>query len=223
MISGAKYVLSSIDDGSMKRTDSHTETVDQNRRRFLTRHNTAPEECVLVQLDYDSDDFCRYNIVDQSSAGKGMVRPGQIADGLATKVTNLGLFLPLADCNGVMLYDFKQKAIMLTHLGRHNLEQNGGMRSIEFMTKQFSTNPQDIHAYFSPYAGGDNYPLFAFNGKSIGDVSKEQLISAGVHAENITDNEIDTINDHRYYSHSEFLKGHRMNDGRFAVLAMLTD
>ena len=222
-MSGSRVVYSTISDGSMKRVGEDTRTVDQNRHRFLLQYDTNPERSVLVQLSYDSGNFCRYDVVDESAAGEGMVRPGRIADGLATQKKNLALFLPLADCNGVVLYDPEHAAIMVTHLGRHNLEQRGGQHSVEFMTHQFSADPSKLHAYFSPHAGAERYPLYAFDGRSIGDISRDQLVQAGLRHDNIVDAKIDTTDDDRYYSHSEFLKGNQQSDGRFAVLAMLSD
>lgn len=221
MTAEVKLAISTVSDGTMKRGGADANEVDKNRRVFLEKHGLSPEKSVLVQLDYDSDDFCRYDIVDETAAGEGMIRDGRIADALATQTKNLGLFLPLADCVGVVLYDPEHQALMLTHLGRHNLELNGGQKSVEFMTEQFGTVPADIEATFSPSAGGENYPLFAFDGKSLAAVAVQQLVAAGVKEDNIATSPIDTTKDETYFSHSEFLKGHRESAGRFAIVAKL--
>jgi hypothetical protein len=44
----------------------------------------------------------------------------------------------------------------------------------------------------------------------------------GISPDNIQLSPIDTTLDPTYYSHSEFLKGHRDTDGRFCILAMTT-
>lgn len=222
-MSGSKIATSTTIDGSMKRTGNDARIIEQNRVLFLAKHHTSPDKSVLVQLDYDSDDFCRYEVVDENAAGEGMTRSGRVADGLATQAKNLGLFLPLADCNGVVLHDPVHQAIMLTHLGRHNLEQYGGVKSVEFMIKQFGSNPAKLHVHFSPCAGKKQYPLHSFGDSGIAEISKQQLCSVGVLSANIIDPDIDTTIDANYFSHSEFLRGNRSNDGRFAVLAMLTD
>jgi hypothetical protein len=49
----------------------------------------------------------------------------------------------------------------------------------------------------------------------------EQLETAGITPDNITDNPADTATDPNYYSHSEFLKGNKPTDGRFAMIAVM--
>lgn len=205
----------------MKKAGTDSVAVDNNRRHFLAREGASLERSVLVRLDYDSDDFCRYDVIDRSAAGEGMTREGRIADGLATTEPNLALFLPLADCIGVVLYDPEHEALMVTHLGRHNLEQYGGQKSVEFMMEKFNTSPGKLEIHFSPSAGKENYPLFSFGGKSLAEVAVEQLEAAGVKQENIELSPIDTTTDERYFSHSEYLKGNRPTDGRFAIAAWL--
>lgn len=205
----------------MKRGSATDSEVDESRRVFLEKHGSSPENTVLVQLNYDSSDFCRYDVVDKSAAGEGIVRDGRIADGLATKEKGLALFLPLADCIGAVLFDPEHEAVMLTHLGRHNIMQNGGRKSVEFMVKQFSTNPAQLEVWFSPSAGAENYPLFTFENKGMGEVAAQQFAAAGVQPGNIEQSTIDTTKDERYFSHSEFLKGNRSMDGRFTVIAMM--
>lgn len=204
----------------MKKVGADSTMVDDNRRRFLEREGASLEHSVLVQLDYASENFCRYDVVDGSAAGEGMIRDGRIADGLATTEKNVALFLPLADCIGVVLYDPEHEALMLTHLGRHNLEQLGGRKSVEFMVARFDTDPTKLEIHFSPSAGKENYPMFSFGGKSLAEVAVEQLVTTGVKQGNIELSPIDTT-DENYFSHSQYLKGHRPTDGRFAIAAWL--
>ncbi len=206
----------------MKKADADPVAVDSNRRRFLEREGVVPEQTVLVHLSYDSEDFTRYGVVNETDAGDGITHDvKQIADGLATQTKNLALFLPLADCIGVVLYDPVHQAVMLTHLGRHNLEQQGGQKSVEFMAMRFGSDPGQLEVYFSPSAGKENYPVFSFDGQSLADVALAQLTTAGVKRTNITLSPIDTTTDQEYFSHSQYLKGKRANDGRFAIVARL--
>lgn len=222
-MSGCKFVVSAVDNGTMKFSGSHDNEVLESRRLFLQANGFDSDRTVVVQLDYNTNSFCTYRVVDDQSISRGTTMPAFAADGLATKTKKLGLFLPLADCNGVVLHDPVTESLMLTHLGRHNLEQRGGFFSVKFMQQQFGTNPTDLRAYFSPYAGGAHYPLYAFDNKSIGEVSADQLSEAGVLRRNIRDHQIDTTTDQNYFSHSQYKKGRRPTDGRFAIAAMLTD
>ncbi len=218
-----KIMTSTVHDGSMKTKDpSDVIRVQHDRRTFLAKLDSTLENSVLVHLVYEGDDYCRYRTVDESLAGDGMVRsPSFVADGLVTTTPGLTLFLPLADCIGVVLHDQTTDVLMLTHLGRHNLEQAGGTKSVKYMVKQFGCNPKNITAWLSPAAGQENYPLFDFDNRSMHDVATEQLLSAGVLSDNITNSPIDVTKDDNYYSHSEFLKGRRKTDGRFAVVALM--
>lgn len=209
-------------DGSMKSTDGSFASVLPTRTAFLTNCGLRPENTTLVHLTYGAPHYTRYQTVDSSLAGDGITRaPSFEADGVVTKTSGLALFLPLADCIGTVLHDPVKKVLMVSHLGRHNLEESGGTRSVQYLRDQFDCDPKDITIWLSPAAGKDNYPLFAFAGRSMHDVAAEQLIAAGVPPENITTSPIDVTTDPDYFSHSEFLKGNRETDGRFAIVAVM--
>ncbi len=214
---------STVTDGSMKVGESsYPQDILAHRERFLSHNGITIDQTILVPLTYGGDNYRRYFVVDERHKGEGITTPATMeADGLVTKTKGIALFLPLADCIGTVLYDPKTESLMVTHLGRHNLEQYGGRTSIEYMVDTCGSNPSDITAWLSPAAGSDNYPLFAFDDRSMHDVALEQLRQAGVRAENITASSVDTTTDNNYYSHSEFLKGHRDTDGRFVVVAMM--
>lgn len=212
--------LSTVSDGSMSGGD--VVAARQSRRQFLTAKGMSPEQAVLVWLKYEGNDYCRYRTVDMALAGEGMTYPArEVSDAVFTDVSGLTLFLPLADCIGAVLYDRNRYILGLSHLGRHNLEQLGGRRSVEYMTKQFGTDPQDVEVWLSPAAGGDNYPLYAFDGRSLQEVAVEQLMEAGVSRAAITTDGMDTTTHESLFSHSEYLKGRQDSDGRHAVAAML--
>lgn len=215
--------ISNVADGTMKKTGHiNPKIVDENRRQFLKKYHQTPEQAVLVQLDYNSEDFCRYKTIDETSAGDGIAfAPSIISDGLVTKTPGLVLFLPLADCVGAVLYDQTQHILMLSHLGRHNLEQNGGQRSVEYLMQEHNINPAHVKLWLSPSAGKDSYPLYQHDHKSLQDVTITQLINAGINKNNIIPSSIDTTKDSRYFSHSEFKKGNRAEDGRYVMIAML--
>jgi copper oxidase (laccase) domain-containing protein len=215
--------VSVVDDGTMKKVGhADPEQVDENRIAWLGRHGVDIKQTVLVSLDYATDDFCHYSFVDQTMTGDGMTRRSTMTnDALATHASHVALFLPLADCVGAVLYDPMTKILMLSHLGRHNLEQHGGQKSVEYLAKEHTVDPKNLLVWLSPSAGKENYPLFNFDHTSLQQVTIEQMLAAGVYKENITPSNIDTTKCQEYFSHSEYKKGHRQTDGRFAVLAMI--
>lgn len=217
-----RIYTSTARDGSMKSPDMDFAVVLPARTAFLQQHGIAPSDATLVQLTYDGNDFCRYYAVTNDDKGDGITRAAsRDADALVVTQPGHALLLPLADCIGAVIHDPTQNILMLSHLGRHNLEQFGGTKSIEFLVEKYASNPKDLTVWLSPAAGQQSYPLYAFDNRSLHDVATEQLLAAGVLAKNITTSPIDSATDPNYFSHSQFLKDNRENDGRFAVVAML--
>jgi copper oxidase (laccase) domain-containing protein len=210
-------------DGSMKaRRHDQTDTVAKNRQTYLTKNGIDIASTTLVRLIYEGTDYCRYAILTDDNKGDGMVRdPHLVTDGMVVTKPGHALFLPLADCIGAVIHDPTKGILMLTHLGRHNLEQHGATKSVEYLVGEHSVNPKDLTVWLSPAAGKDYYPLYAFDNRSLHDVATEQLLAAGINRENIDISPIDSAADPNYYSHSQFLKGNRDSDGRFAVVAMM--
>lgn len=215
-------VTSTIADGSMKSLDKSYQSVLPARTAFLAKHDIRPDDTTLVHLVYEGADYLRYQTLDDDARGDGITQPASfIADGMVVTKPGHALFLPLADCVGAVIHDPVKNLLMLTHLGRHNLEQHGGNKSVEYLIHEFDSDPKQLIVWLSPAAGKVKYPLFAFDNRSLHDVTIEQLVAAGISPDNITASPIDTTSDENYFSHSEFLQGHRKTDGRFAVVCVM--
>jgi copper oxidase (laccase) domain-containing protein len=113
--------------------------------------------------------------------------------------------------------------MMMTHLGRHSVEQEGALKSVHYLQEEFGSELKDLRIWLSPSVGGDSYPLHEFNDSSLQDVVCAQFEQAGVGLEQIEVSDIDTAEDDNYFSHSEYLAGNQMTDGRFAIVAMMRD
>ena len=129
----------------------------------------------------------------------------------------------LADCLGAVIYDPTNQIMMVTHLGRHSIEMEGGIKSVQFLVDEFGSEPADLQIWLSPAVDVENYPLFAFENRGLLEVAYEQFIKAGVGIDQIEASDIDTATDDNYFSHSEYLAGNQMTDGRFAIDAMMRD
>ena len=209
-------------DGSMKSPDRNFASVLETRENFLRQHDIEAADTTLVQVTYDGNDYCRYVTLDDSYKGDGIVRiPTLKADALVVTKPRHALFLPLADCIGAVIHDTSQDVLMVSHLGRHNLEQFGGTHCIEYLKNTHNSDPKNLTVWLSPAAGKSSYPLYAFDNRSLHDVAVEQLVAAGVHEQNIDMSPIDSATDPQYFSHSQFLKGIRETDGRFAIVATM--
>ena len=123
-----------------------------------------------------------------------------VSDGLVTRDNNIGILLPLADCLGTVVYDDGQEIVGLLHSGRHNVEQDGPRKFIEFFTEKFGCDPANLRVHFSPCAR--NYRIEKLGGKKLPDAAREQFIAAGILPQNITEDQNDTATCDRFPSHS---------------------
>lgn len=216
-----KILISNKSDGSMK--SSHgADFFNNNKKRteFLQKNGISPDNTTLVRLSYDGNNYKRYFDVDDSYKGDGITKESTVkADTIVVTKPNHVLFLPLADCVGAVIYDPILSILMVSHLGRHNLEQYSGIESIKYLINNHRVNPKNLIVFLSPAAGKESYPIFKFSNHGLHEIAIEQLVKAGVPIENIEVSPIDTAKDKNYYSHSQFLKGNRETDGRFAIVA----
>jgi copper oxidase (laccase) domain-containing protein len=215
--------ISKVAHGNMLTPDNTSfEAVIKNREEWLASLDIDVSSTTRIGITYDQSDFCRYRIADQSSKGDGMTGPvSRPVDALVVTQPGHALFLPVADCVATVLYDEEHGVLMLSHLGRHSLEQQGGVRSVQFLQKQFGSSPAMLKIWLAPSPSKEAYPIFALNNKGMKEVVFEQLAEAGISVENIIDNSADTSTNPEYFSHTAFLKGNKDEDGRFAMVAML--
>lgn len=224
-IFGASVVaaLSSKKDGNLKFGLGDDKVALANRKAFLEKAGVAIEDTSLIAITYDTTDFTKYRIVTDDEKMRGMVqsKAAQHADALVVTKPHHALFLPLADCAGVILFDPEHRVLMVSHLGRHSVEQNGAHKSVRYLMEHYQTNPQKILVWISPSVGKATYPLEAFEGKGLQEVITTQFQAAGALRHNIETSSVDTAHDENYYSHSQFLKGNDTEAGRFAIVAMM--
>jgi copper oxidase (laccase) domain-containing protein len=219
----AKVFISDITDGSMlDRSNQEDKKIINNRRKFLETRGIDINKTTRVRVEYSGDNFKRYRELSRKDLGQGMQDNNvPISDALVTRELDHALFLPIADCVGVVLFCQAQSVLMLSHLGRHSILQEGGEESVLYLVRQFGCVAKDIKIWLSPAPDKKNYPLYDRDNRSMKDVLKEQFTKAGISENNITDYDIDPTEDKRYFSHSEFLKGNRDEDGRFAMVAVM--
>jgi copper oxidase (laccase) domain-containing protein len=215
--------ISKVNDGNMLiKSDKSNLEVIKNRKKFLEKNKIDINKTTRISTKYEGADFCRYLEVDKEQYGAGMF-DGEVAtsDALVTKKADHALFLPIADCVGAVIFDPINNILMLSHLGRHALEKNGAFESVIYFVNRYNCKPKNLLVWLSPAPGADSYPVYAFNNRSLKDVVFEQLYSAGVLKNQITDDTADTSNDIDYFSHSKYLKGNQPNDDRFAIVAVM--
>jgi copper oxidase (laccase) domain-containing protein len=220
-----RAAVSSRNDGNMKFGLAAAEEVRANRQRFLKKVSIDPAHTTLVAITYDTDDFAKYRFVSEHDKSVGIMSSEEVvhADALVVDQPNHALFLPLADCVGAIFYDPIHAVLMVSHLGRHSVEILGGAKSVAYLATNHAVSPTDLLVWLSPAVGSATYPLHAFNNRSLHEVITEQLIGAGVREDHIETSTVNTAANEEYFSHSEFLKGARSEQGRFAIVAMMTE
>ena len=215
-IGGVRVGVSDKADGNMKVFDDAGEAeVVKNRKRFLSEMELDMKSSYFVKVAYETDDFCRFMRASEEN-GLWLDRKAERCDGLLTNNQGVGLFLPLADCVGMLLYDAKNESMMMVHCGRQTILQDGAFKAVRYIMREAGTEPGEVLAWLSPSAGRENYPLYDLGGISAQEAVVEQLMKAGVELGNIRESDIDTTVDERYFSHSQGDK-----QERFAIVGVI--
>ncbi|NCU39095.1 laccase domain-containing protein, partial [Candidatus Saccharibacteria bacterium] len=152
--------VSSLQDGTMlDRTieNIHDKAAVANRKRFCQAVGIDYQECVYQKIRYG--DSCTYDVISEVDAPNST---GVAADVLYTQTAGVGLFLPIADCIGTILYDPVRKALALAHIGRHASVAGTMKKAIEFFIEKGSS-PSDIIVWMSPSVAQENYRMEYFD------------------------------------------------------------
>ena len=223
--------VSSREDGTMldrSLGDRHASEIVANRKKFCDEVGINYENCVYQIISYTPEATFRV-ITDVS----GPNAEGVVADVLYTEKPGVGLFLPIADCVGTIIYDPKRKALALAHLGRHASLADTITKTIKFFVAKGS-NAADLHIWMAPSVKQQSYRMEYFDKATdplwqsyclekdggfyldMQGYNQSRAITAGASAENIVVSSVDTATDAHYFSHSQ-----GDQQGRFAVVAEL--
>lgn len=215
-----EILLSDKSDGNMKAVGLSGSELDEalfNDTKLVSELGLQLDDVALVRVTYDRDDYLTFREVEDTRENNLVLREDvPISDGLLTSKTGVGLFLPLADCLGVVIYDRSKKVLMMVHCGRHTTLQGGAGKTVQYMKVNKGCAAADMYVWMSPSAGGKNYPLHDMGGISLIDAAMEGLLAEGVPLQNIEFSEVDTTMSSEYYSHS---KGDKTD--RFAICAAI--
>ncbi len=152
------------------------------------------------------------------------------ADGIITNIKGKLLFVQVADCQSVMMFDPVKNVIANVHSGWRGSVKNIIGKCVDLMVKKFGTNPEDIVAGISPSLGPCcaefvNYKeeipesLWKYKEKDgfnfdFWELSFYQLLQKGVRADNIENMNICT----KCFSKTFFSYREEKNTGRFACV-----
>lgn len=153
-------------------------------------------------------------------------------DAIVTNLKGVCIGVSTADCIPILLFDSYNKVIVAIHAGWRGTEQHIVAKTIEYIKKNYSTNPLNLKAIICPgisvdafEVGDEVYNAFYDNGFDINKIAKRynkwhidlkeankiDLLNCGVPFENIQDCAICT-----YANHNEYFSARRLgvNSGR---------
>lgn len=195
----------------------------------------------IVIMDVGANQGAWDEIVDVTSAeGRGVANPAERipADALVTKVPNVGLMLPVADCNAVAIHDPVHNVLAVVHLGWQSTVAELATKTVQYLQGKFHSSAPDLRIYLSPAIKAESY---VFEKVSQGDdpawkdflhktdkgygvdlpgYNRQRFIEAGVLPEHIEVSPINTATSDNYYSHYRAVRNGEP-EGRFALLARL--
>lgn len=212
--------FSSTKDGSVldRTIESHAAHIVENRKNICVQAGLSYDDVVFQRIIYD--ERASYSIiaeVDVRSTSKFI--PEVVADALFTKVPGIGMFLPVADCIVMVIYDQKHRFLAQLHMGRHSTLSDLLPRMLKKFASEGSSM-SDLTVWMGPAASKQSYVLEYFDREF--DRSWAEYINktpdgyyidmqgynrsvcerAGISASSITISSIDTISNNNYYSHS---------------------
>ena len=213
------FGVSDVNDGKMRFFGGDEQEIITNQTKLGELIELNGEAVARVRTTYDvRNEYTDYKEITEENLKEYTILNSEkdipVTDGLVTKCHGVGMLLPLADCLGAVVFDERQKIFGVLHAGRHNIEQYGPRKYIEFLKENYECKPEDIKIYCSPYAV--NYQIDILQGMTMSEAAMKQFLEAGVLPENVIDDRINTVTDENYPSNSA-----GDLDKRFAIVAKL--
>lgn len=222
--------------GNMSFRWGSAEEVVENRRRFYNLLGVDYKDVVAIQLKGKDG----IKVVNREQAGIYALNSKKRleCDAIITNISGLFLFLVVADCHPIILYDKERKAIALVHAGAAGTYSRIVPKTIKLMQKEYGSSPKDIVATIGPGIRADSYTfdpddrfrskkewlpyLGRVNGRTSVDViayNSNQLKEMGV--EKVFESPIDVFKDKRFFSHvRSYQTGEK--EGRFGCMVGLS-
>lgn len=146
------------------------ERVLENYRILCASLGCSPEDTVLTKQVH-SDIVLT---VGRDDRGTGLFRPQETpCDALITNAPDVALVVFTADCTPILLYDPVAGAVGAVHAGWRGTASAIAEKTVQAMTREFGTRPEDIRAAIGPNIGrccfetGDDVPEIMLD--SLGD------------------------------------------------------
>lgn len=127
------------------------ENLKENFKRTGKAFGFAAENFVTTHQEHTAN----VKRVYKEDAGVGVIRPRfpEGIDGLVTNEPELPLLAYFADCVPVLFCDPVREAVGVCHSGWRGTVQKISAETVRKMTKEFGSEPADIHAAIGPHIG----------------------------------------------------------------------
>jgi YfiH family protein len=245
---GLFHAFSEKSDGNMANVINgkvcNPKTVAANRKKFFKRIAIDIKDTICMWVAH-GDTILE---ADPKLAGVSMLdyRKAVKVDGLTTNKNGLYLFLLIADCLPVIIFDPVNLALAAVHAGWKGVDLEISGKAIEFMIDKYNSDPGQVVVGIGPCVYKESFikanpkqkndsrwrPYIdkvrpcqkgseSFYSVDLVGFTKKQLIDAGVKKGNIFESEIDTAEDERFFSHVRDANKHISRQGRFACVIAL--
>jgi copper oxidase (laccase) domain-containing protein len=234
---GVIHGFSDAQDGNMDFRFGAHDAVLENRRRFLHGVGLSLDECVQQQWLEDA-----VRVVSRQDLGHGMrdLDSRIHANAFITNQAGVGLFLCIADCLPIIIYDPRKHVVALLHAARESTNRKLSANVVDRMESEFGSDASTLLVAFGPAVRAESYifdeGIYALVGEEWGTYLKEigpgqiavdyvaynrdQLLEAGVQSKHILDPGIDTGKDPHYFSHVRSSKTGQPEARLAAVVAL---
>jgi len=122
------------------------EAVAENRRRVLAALGLGPERLVGAEQVHGVS----VAVVGPTDAGRA---PIPATDGLVTAAAGLFLFVQVADCYPVVVFDARQRVVGLAHCGWRGTLRGLPAKLVQTMVRVLGSRPADLWAVIGPGIG----------------------------------------------------------------------
>jgi YfiH family protein len=233
------HAFSTRDEGNManvilgKVTDF--DAVFKSRKNFLNRLGINADQSICMWVTHQD----RVVIPDPKERGISM-RDFHYAlkvDGMMTDKKNLYLFLLIADCLPIIIYDPVKSVLALLHAGWKGLDLEIAKKGVKGLGENFNSNPKDLIIGIGPCVHKESFikenpsqlndPKWRPYLKKMKDDKYqvdllgfvlEQLSDIHIQKKNIFVSKIDTAKDERFFSHVRDKNLPISEQGRFACI-----
>jgi len=231
--------FSTREDGNMSFLYSREQDVINNRLSFISKLDLDKDKCVGMFVVHGT----KITIVEKKMLGKGITeyKAAIKTDGLITNKKGIYLFLLIADCLPIIIFEPKKEVIGLVHAGWKGLHKGVVKNTVDRFKKTYNCKPENLHVVIGPSIHKESYFFKDLKQKDDtrwkGFINKladnkytvdligftlNQFLSQGVLEKNIIVDKNDTAKSNKFFS-NYLSNQNNLKQGRFACLVGIRD